>query len=155
VGFGVGVVTQGHEIEYRLVDFAKSDGESNGDDNSRGDEGVSSQLSSECRTLHGHTVKIYQDNMTVVGVFHKISSKCPQLMSEIKELVPCLLENKIHLDVVCIHSETCGPCNNPHTTRALAYTWSRRPWVRRSTQTRLFEGVTTGIKEITFEGQSL
>jgi hypothetical protein len=34
-----------------------------------------------------------------------MSSKCPVLMPEIKDLVPWLHENKIHLDVVYIRSE--------------------------------------------------
>ena len=51
-------------------------------------------------------VKLYQDNMTVVGALRKMSSKCPELMPEIKGLVPWLHEHKIHLEVVVyIHSE--------------------------------------------------
>ena len=38
--------------------------------------------------LSGRTVKLYQDNMSVVGALRKMSSKCPELMTEIKGLVP-------------------------------------------------------------------
>jgi hypothetical protein len=55
--------------------------------------------------LRGRSVKLYQDNMTVVGVLHKMSSKCPVLMTEINDLVPWLHENKIRLEVVYIRSE--------------------------------------------------
>ncbi len=51
------------------------------------------------------STSIYQDNMSVVGVLLKMSSKCPELMTEIKGLVPWLYEHKIHLEVVYIHSE--------------------------------------------------
>ncbi len=56
-------------------------------------------------SLCSRTVKLYQDNQSVCGVFHKLSSKCPALMTEIKDLVPWLHENKILLDVVYIRSE--------------------------------------------------
>ena len=62
-------------------------------------------LHQNVETLRGRTVKLYQDNMTVVGALHKMSSKCPELMAEIKGLVPWLHEHKIHLEVVYIHSE--------------------------------------------------
>ena len=55
--------------------------------------------------LRDHTVKLYQDNMSLVGALRKMSSKCPELMAEIKGLVPWLHEHKIHLEVVYIHSE--------------------------------------------------
>ncbi len=55
--------------------------------------------------LRGRTVKLYQDNQCVCGVLRKMSSKCPTLMFEIKDLVPWLHENKIRLDVVYICSE--------------------------------------------------
>ena len=73
--------------------------------------------------LRGRTVKLYQDNMTVVGTLHKMSFKYPELMVEIKNLIPWLPENKIHLEVVYFHSEanladaessTGGPCISPH-----------------------------------------
>ncbi len=35
----------------------------------------------------------------------KMSSKCPEFMTEIKGLVPWLHEHKIHLEVVYIHNE--------------------------------------------------
>ena len=38
--------------------------------------------------LRGRTVKLYQDNMTVVGTLHKMSFKYPELMVEIKNLIP-------------------------------------------------------------------
>jgi hypothetical protein len=57
-------------------------------------------------TLRGRTVKLYQDNKSVCGALRKMSSKCPVLMTEIKDLVPWLHENKIRLDVVYIRSET-------------------------------------------------
>jgi hypothetical protein len=53
----------------------------------------------------GHTVKLYQDNQAVCGALRKMSYKCPALMTEIKDLVPWLHENKIRLDVVYIRSE--------------------------------------------------
>ena len=43
--------------------------------------------------------------MSVVGALRKMSSKCPELMAEIKGLVPWLHEHKIHLEVVYIRSE--------------------------------------------------
>ena len=55
--------------------------------------------------IRGRTVKLYQDNMAVVGALRKMSSRCPALMTEIKELVPWLLEHKIRLEVVYIRSE--------------------------------------------------
>ena len=55
--------------------------------------------------LRGRTVKLYQDNQAVCRALRKMSSKCPALMAEIKELVPWLHENKIRLDVVYIRSE--------------------------------------------------
>jgi hypothetical protein len=55
--------------------------------------------------LYGRTVKLYQDNQVVCGALRKMSSKCPALMSEIKDLVPWLHENKIRLDLVYIRSE--------------------------------------------------
>ena len=55
--------------------------------------------------LCGRTVNLYQDNQTVCGALRKMSSKFPALMTEIKDLVPCLHENKIRLDVVYIRSE--------------------------------------------------
>jgi hypothetical protein len=41
----------------------------------------------------------------VVGALRKMSSKCPELMVEIKGLVPWLHEHKIHLEVVYIRRE--------------------------------------------------
>ncbi len=38
--------------------------------------------------LLGRTVNLYQDNMSVVGALRKMSSKYPELMSEIMGLVP-------------------------------------------------------------------
>jgi hypothetical protein len=55
--------------------------------------------------LRGHMVKVYQDNMAVVGALRKMPSKSPALMVKVKGLVPWLNENKIHLDVVCIRSD--------------------------------------------------
>jgi hypothetical protein len=48
VDLGVGSVTRYHEIEYRLVAFARSVG----NDSSKGTKGVSSRLTSECRLQH-------------------------------------------------------------------------------------------------------
>ena len=62
-------------------------------------------LHQNVESLRGRTVKLYQDNMTVVGVLLKMSSKCPDLMAEIKVPVPWLHEHKIHLEVVYIRSE--------------------------------------------------
>jgi hypothetical protein len=55
--------------------------------------------------IRGRTVKLYQDNMAVVGTLHKMSSRFPALMNEIKELVPWLLEHKIRLEVFYIRSK--------------------------------------------------
>ncbi len=52
-------------------------------------------LHQNVETLHGRTVKIYQDNQAVCGALRKMSSKCPSLMTKIKDLVPWLQENKI------------------------------------------------------------
>jgi hypothetical protein len=62
-------------------------------------------LHQNVEALRGRTVKLYQDNQAVCGVLRKMSSKCPALMSKIKDLVPWLHENKIRLDVVYIRSE--------------------------------------------------
>ena len=62
-------------------------------------------LHQNVEALRGRTVKLYQDNMTVVGDLRKMSSKCPELMVEIKGLVPWLHEHKIHLEVVYIRNE--------------------------------------------------
>jgi hypothetical protein len=97
---GVGAAPRGNEIECRMAGVVRS----SGNENTQGSQGVSPRLASECRGLarsHG----LYQDNQTVCGVFHKMKSKCPALMSEIKDLVPWLHENKIHLDVVYIRSD--------------------------------------------------
>jgi hypothetical protein len=48
------------------------------------------ELIQNVKTLHGHTVKLYQDNQAVCGTLRKMSSKCPPLMTEIKDLVPWL-----------------------------------------------------------------
>ena len=45
-------------------------------------------LHQNVEALRGRTVKIYQDNMVVVGALRKMSSKCSELMAEIKGLVP-------------------------------------------------------------------
>jgi hypothetical protein len=62
-------------------------------------------LHQNVEALRGRTVKLYQDNQAVCGALRKMSSKCPALMAEIKDLVPWLHENKIRLDVVYIRSE--------------------------------------------------
>ena len=62
-------------------------------------------LHQNVETLRVRTVRFYQDNQTVCGVLRKMSSKCPALMAEIKDLVPWLQENKILLDVVYIRNE--------------------------------------------------
>ncbi len=81
-------------------------------------------LHQNVETLRGRTVKLYQDNQAVCGALRKMSSKCPALMSEIKDLVPWLHENKIRLDVVYIRSEV----------NESSCTWSSRLWARRSAQ---------------------
>jgi hypothetical protein len=62
-------------------------------------------LHQNVEALRGRTIKLYQDNQGVCGALRKMSSKCPALMAEIKDLVPWLHENKIRLDVVYIRSE--------------------------------------------------
>ncbi len=62
-------------------------------------------LHQNVEALRGRTVKVYQDNQAVCGALRKMSSKCPALMSEIKDLVPWVHENKIRLDVVYIRRE--------------------------------------------------
>ena len=59
-------------------------------------------LHQNVEALRGRTVTLYQDNMTVLAALRKMSSKCPELMTQIKSLVPWLHENKIHLEVVYI-----------------------------------------------------
>ncbi len=59
-------------------------------------------LHQNVEALCGRTVKLYQDNQAVCAALCKMSSKCPALMVEIKDLVPWLHENKIRLDVVYI-----------------------------------------------------
>jgi hypothetical protein len=44
-------------------------------------------LHQNVEALRDRNVKL-QDNMAVVGALHKMSSKCPELMAEIKGLVP-------------------------------------------------------------------
>jgi hypothetical protein len=46
-----------------------------------------------------------QPGQAVCGALRKMSSKCPALMAEIKDLVPWLHENKIRLNVVYIRNE--------------------------------------------------
>jgi hypothetical protein len=70
-----------------------------------GTTGWGSVLEPNLDVIRGRTVKLYQDNQAVVGALRKMSSRCPALMAEIKELVPWLLEHKIRLDVVYIRSE--------------------------------------------------
>ena len=43
-------------------------------------------LHQNVEALHGRTVKLYQDNQAVCGALRKMSSKCPALMTEIKDL---------------------------------------------------------------------
>ena len=95
--------------------------------------------------LRGRTVKLYQDNQSVCGALRKMSSKCPALMAEIKDLVPWIHENKIRLDVVYIRSET-NLVDAPSRQRGLgssprnksSCTWSSRHWARRSLDARSF-----------------
>ena len=77
-----------------------------GNESTQRAQGVSPRLASECRGLaRPHGQALYQDNQSVCGALRKMSSKCPALMAEIKDLVPWLHENKIPLDVVYIRSE--------------------------------------------------
>jgi hypothetical protein len=62
-------------------------------------------LHQNVEALRGRMVKLYQDNQTVCGTLCQMSSKCPALMTEIKDLVPWIHENKIRLDVVYIRIE--------------------------------------------------
>jgi hypothetical protein len=78
--------------------------------------------------LRGRTVKLYQDNQAVCGALRKMSSKYPALMSEIKDLVPWLHENKIRLDVVYIRTKrsklgrcAIAPTGLRHVVLAAAY----------------------------------
>jgi hypothetical protein len=43
-------------------------------------------LHQNVEALRGRTVKLYQDNQAVCGALRKMSSKCPALMAEIKDL---------------------------------------------------------------------
>jgi hypothetical protein len=78
VGFRVGTVTRGHEIEYSLVGF----GRSARNDNSTGGKDVSSRFASACRSPPRPHGQVLPGNMTVVGVLRKMSSKCPALMTD-------------------------------------------------------------------------
>jgi hypothetical protein len=51
-------------------------------------------LHQNVETLRVRTVKLYQDNMVVCEALRKMSSKCPVLMTEIKDLVPWLHETR-------------------------------------------------------------
>ncbi len=51
-------------------------------------------LHQNVENLRDLTVNLYQDNQTVYGALLKLSSKCPALMTEIKDLVPWFHENK-------------------------------------------------------------
>ncbi len=62
-------------------------------------------LHQNVEALRGRTIKLYQDNQAVCKALRKMSSKCPALMTEIKDHVPWFHENKIRLDVVYIRSE--------------------------------------------------
>ncbi len=44
-------------------------------------------LHQNVEALRDRTVKLYQDNQVVCGTLLKMSSKCPALMTEIKDLV--------------------------------------------------------------------
>jgi hypothetical protein len=85
--------------------------------------------------LRHRTVKLYQDNMTVVGALRKMSSKCPEIMAVIKELVPWLHDNKIRLEVVYIRSEA-NLADAPSRQRGLDM-WS----LQASTQQELLDKV--------------
>ncbi len=100
---GLGVDPRGNEIEHWMVGVARSAR----NDSAQGAQGVSPRLVSECRgpaRPHGQALP-GQPDQTVCGALRKMSSKCPALMAEIKDLVPWLHENKICLDVVYIRSE--------------------------------------------------
>ncbi len=45
-------------------------------------------LHQNVETLRDRTVKLYQDNQVVCRTLRKMSSKCPAIMTEIKDLVP-------------------------------------------------------------------
>ncbi len=92
---------RGNEIECWMVGVARTAG----NDSSQGAQGMSTGLHQNVEALRGRTVKLYQDNQAVCGALRKMSSKCPALMTEIKDLVPWLHQNKIRLDVVYIRSE--------------------------------------------------
>ena len=49
-------------------------------------------LHQNVETLSGRTVILNQDDMSVVGALRKMSSKCPEVMAEIKGRVPWLHE---------------------------------------------------------------
>jgi hypothetical protein len=103
LGLGVGAAPRGNEIERWMVGVARTAG----NDSSQGAQGMSTRPASECRSParpHGQTLP-GQPDQAVCGALRKMSFKCPALMSEIKDLVPWLHENKIRLDVVYIRSE--------------------------------------------------
>ena len=89
--------------------------------------------------LRHRTVKLYQDNMAVVGALRKMSSKCPEIMAVIKELVPWLHDNKIRLEVVYIRSEA-NLADAPSRQRGLDM-WS----LQASTQQELLDKVQTTL----------
>ena len=89
--------------------------------------------------LRHRTVKLYQDNMAVVGALRKMSSKCPEIMAVIKELVPWLHVNKIRLEVVYIRSEA-NLADAPSRQRGLDM-WS----LQASTQQELLDKVQTTL----------
>ena len=101
LGLGIGVSTRGHEIECRLVSFVRSAG----NDRSKGGTGVQSRLAAKCRSparSHGQALSGQHGGC---GCSSQDESKCPALMTEIKDLVPGLHEIKILLEVVYIRSE--------------------------------------------------
>jgi hypothetical protein len=72
---------------------------------SQGAQGASTRHASECRSPARPALP-GQPGQAVCAALRKMSSKCPALMAEIKDLlVPWLHENKIRLDVVYIRSE--------------------------------------------------
>jgi len=66
---------------------------------------VNLDLIEHATVLQGHTVLLYQDNMTVVGCLRNLTSTSPVMMVEIRAVLKVLDEIQIRFQIVYIRSE--------------------------------------------------
>ena len=79
--------------------------------------------------LQGHTVLLYQDNMAVVGCLKNLTSTCPAMMVELREVLGILDEFKIRFEIVYIPSHL-NPADAP-SNLCSADLWSFSPKIQR------------------------